>query len=108
MNISKDTIIGEIVAEDYRAATVFERFGIDFCFKGNLPLEDACKSRNLSASFVMVELNKSLSESIPGQLDFNAWPLDLLVDYIVKKHHTYRRKGSVNKTISGQTMPGAW
>ena len=27
--------IGEIVAEDYRTAAVFESYGIDFCCNGN-------------------------------------------------------------------------
>jgi iron-sulfur cluster repair protein YtfE (RIC family) len=30
--------IGEIVAEDYRTATVFEKYGIDFCCGGQVPL----------------------------------------------------------------------
>ena len=45
---TKDSIIGELVAEDYRAATVFESYGIDFCCKGNRSIEDACEKKMIN------------------------------------------------------------
>ncbi|HQV00936.1 MAG TPA: DUF542 domain-containing protein, partial [Bacteroidia bacterium] len=42
MNITKDTIIGNLVANDYRTASVFKQNGIDFCCNGNRTIEDAC------------------------------------------------------------------
>ncbi len=30
MQITKDTIVGDLVAKDYRTATVFKQNGIDF------------------------------------------------------------------------------
>jgi len=81
--------IGEIVAEDYRAASIFESFGIDFCCKGNRSVEDACSGKNINADEVHEKLNK-LSVSAEGGIpDFASWPSDLLVDYIEKKHHRY-------------------
>ncbi len=43
--------IGEIVAEDYRTATVFEKYGIDFCCGGQVPaIRLQSPTRNLKNS----------------------------------------------------------
>ena len=39
----KNKTIGQIVADDYRAAAIFKSAGIDFCCGGNKSLELACK-----------------------------------------------------------------
>src|SRR5262249_36167832 len=36
--------VGEIVATDFRAARVFEQFGIDFCCGGRQSVAEACES----------------------------------------------------------------
>ena len=38
MLIEKDSKIGEIVAENFRAAQVFEKYGLDFCCGGKKTL----------------------------------------------------------------------
>jgi regulator of cell morphogenesis and NO signaling len=38
----KDKTIGGIVAEDFRTAAVFKKYGIDFCCKGNRSIEEVC------------------------------------------------------------------
>ena len=38
MNINQDLTVGEIVAQDYRTASVFHAHGIDFCCKGGRKL----------------------------------------------------------------------
>ena len=47
MNIQKNQIIGELVAQDYRAATVFKKYGIDFCCQGNRTINDACEAKQI-------------------------------------------------------------
>ena len=37
--------IGEMVADDFRTAAVFKKFGIDFCCKGNRSIEEACENK---------------------------------------------------------------
>ena len=86
---TKDSIIGELVAEDYRAATVFESYGIDFCCKGNRSIEDACEKKMINPTDVLNALDNVLKTSSGENVDFTAWPKDLLVDYIEKKHHRY-------------------
>ena len=89
METTHKKTIGEMVATDYRAATVFESFGIDFCCKGNRTLEDACEQKNIDAAAVKEALDKLLIAPGDANMDFKFWPLDLLTGYIEKKHHRY-------------------
>lgn len=89
METTVNTTIGEMVAKDYRAATVFQKFGIDYCCKGNRTLEEATEMKNINVNAVKTELEKVLNAPAEENMDFNFWPLDLLADYIEKKHHRY-------------------
>jgi regulator of cell morphogenesis and NO signaling len=81
--------IGEIVAEDYRAAAIFESFGIDFCCKGNRTIDAACEGKKINPDQVHEKLNQLNVEAKGNLPDFASWPSDLLTDYIEKKHHRY-------------------
>ena len=89
MNIQENNIIGELVAQDYRAASVFKKYGIDFCCQGNRTIEDACVAKNLDSKSVVTDLNSINQKRDTGSTDYQSWPLDLLADYIEKKHHRY-------------------
>ncbi len=89
METAQKITIGELVAKDFRAATVFESFGIDFCCKGNRTIEEACEKKRIDVSEVKVALDNLLYNSSDDSHDYNFWPLDLLADYIEKKHHRY-------------------
>lgn len=89
METAQQVTIGELVATDYRAARVFESFGIDFCCKGNRTIEEACEKKKVDAVAVKEALDKALTSPNEESMDFNFWPLDLLADYIEKKHHRY-------------------
>ncbi len=89
MNFQENNIIGELVAQDYRAAAVFKKYGIDFCCQGNRTIEDACVAKNLDSKLVVTDLNSINQVSSEGTTDYKSWPIDLLADYIEKKHHRY-------------------
>ncbi len=89
MITNNNSTIGELVAADYRAATVFESFGIDFCCKGGRTLEEACEKKKIDPETVQQELEKVLSTPNQGNINVGSWPLDLLADYIEKTHHRY-------------------
>lgn len=89
MNIQENNIIGELVAQDYRAASVFKKYGIDFCCQGNRTIQDACKVKNIDASSVVSDLNEANKSTSEGTMDYQSWPVDLMVDYIEKRHHRY-------------------
>lgn len=89
MNIKSDNIIGEVVAKDYRSAAVFQAYGIDFCCKGGRSIAEACEHKNIEPAELIEALQKSTTQAEDRSADYNSWPLDLLADYIEKKHHRY-------------------
>lgn len=89
MEISGNDIVGEVVAENYKAASVFKSHGIDFCCRGNRSISDVCELNELKVEDLLKELNDTLKETTTGETDYKSWPLDLLADYIEKKHHKY-------------------
>jgi len=89
MNASQT--IRDIVAEDFRAAAVFQKHGIDFCCGGNRAVAEACRERGIENQVVLDELEAALEPS--GDLPrFNSWDLDFLANYIVANHHAYVRE----------------
>jgi regulator of cell morphogenesis and NO signaling len=89
MLIQEDQIIGELVAKDYRTASIFKKYGIDFCCQGNRTIHDACVKKNIESAQVLADLNQQVQAQEENKTDFQSWPLDLLADYIEKKHHRY-------------------
>lgn len=88
MKILKENIIGEIVAKDFRTAAVFEKFGLDFCCNGNRSIEEASGEAGISPDAVVAALEQVNESGMPAT-DYDSWPLDLMADYIEKKHHRY-------------------
>ncbi|HSC54885.1 MAG TPA: iron-sulfur cluster repair di-iron protein [Phnomibacter sp.] len=90
MSISAQTIIGELVASDYRTAAVFKRNGVDFCCNGNTTISDACQKKKIDELALIEDLVAiTSSTNSDTNVDFQSWPLDLLADYIEKRHHRY-------------------
>lgn len=81
--------VGEIVAQDYRAAAVFENHKIDFCCNGGRSLADVAAEKGLALESLVEEVKKARAQGNGGATDYESWPLDLLADYIVKTHHRY-------------------
>ena len=89
MTIQEDQIIGELVANDYRTASVFKKYNIDFCCQGNRTINDACEAKEIDGKLVVADLNALVQSQEAGSIDYQSWPLDLLAEYIEKKHHRY-------------------
>lgn len=83
--------VGKIVADDYRAATILKGYKIDFCCQGGISLAEACKKKNVSIWEITRQLNE-LGNQQAGEVDYRTWPIDLICDYIEKKHHRYVRQ----------------
>ncbi len=81
--------VGEFVAEDYRTAAVFQRYGIDFCCKGGRTIDEVCEQKNIFVEELMDNLVKVSKLDDQSVTDFQSWPLDTLADYIENKHHKY-------------------
>ncbi len=89
MEINQDQIIGELVAIDYRTASVFKKYGIDFCCQGNRTIQDACEKKSMDSEAVLTDLESVIQSQGETPTDYKSWPIDLLADYIEKKHHRY-------------------
>jgi regulator of cell morphogenesis and NO signaling len=91
--INNNSFISDIVANDYRTADTFRKYGIEYCCGGKWPLELACKMRDLDVDIIREELELSTRNiSVSNTLDFNIWNIDFLADYIANVHHQYLRK----------------
>lgn len=89
MKLTQDTIIGELVAEDYRSAQVFKNHKIDFCCQGNRSIQTVCEEKELDSTSLLKEIEAIQQENSAETTNFQSWPLDLLADYVEKKHHRY-------------------
>jgi regulator of cell morphogenesis and NO signaling len=92
MITTPDTRVRDIVADDFRAAAVFEHFGIDFCCGGRRTLREACLARNVNPLDVMVQVSDACERADGTNPRFLAWGPDALIAYIVGHHHTYIRR----------------
>lgn len=94
MLVQKENRIGEVVAQNFHTAKVFESLGLDFCCGGKKSIADACKERGIDADFVVGEVSK-VEITNGTATHFEKWDADFLADYIVNNHHSY-----VNNNIS--------
>ena len=53
------------------------------------PLPKLARKKVLIASKIMEEINQVLNTKTGETIDYKSWPLDLLAEYIEKKHHRY-------------------
>ncbi|KAA0890375.1 iron-sulfur cluster repair di-iron protein [Oryzomonas rubra] len=89
---SGNKTIGEIVAADYRTATVFENHGIDFCCGGKVALAATCTEKGLDLATITSELEAVQHEPLERNQNYSSWPLPFLADYIVNTHHVYLKQ----------------
>ena len=85
MNINKT--IGEIVADDFRAAEIFKSAGIDFCCGGNKSFQQACDEANIAQEELQGKLDELAGAPLVAGTNFKDWDADFLCDYIVNTHH---------------------
>ncbi|QQS31206.1 MAG: iron-sulfur cluster repair di-iron protein [Sphingobacteriales bacterium] len=89
-SVIKQRTIGEIVAENYHAATVFEKHQIDYCCGGKKTLNMVCQERGLDPVKLQKEIEETnLPSEMPPSQNSSKWSLALLVNYIVEAHHQY-------------------
>ena len=80
-----------IVTEDFRAATVFEKYSLDFCCNGGITIDQACATRKVDPATVLAELDRVLSAPAPSGKGAEEWETEALIDHILAVHHAYVR-----------------
>jgi regulator of cell morphogenesis and NO signaling len=88
-NLLLSKTLAQIVNENHQAASVFEKYGLDFCCKGKRSLQTACDEKKLSVTDVTAELEKLIGSKAKPVDDFDKISLTKLVNYIVSTHHAY-------------------
>ncbi len=91
--VTKETTVAQIVTEDIAKAHVFKRFGIDFCCGGSKTLEEVCATNNVSIDLLMSALSQQ-NDTKQRSLDYNAWDLGFLIDYLLNVHHKYVKESA--------------
>lgn len=89
MQITGNSIVGEIVRANFQAAQIFENSNIDFCCGGNISINEACKRSGTDQAILLSELQTVLQSEDYDSRYFESLPLDLLSNYIVERHHRY-------------------
>lgn len=83
--------LAQIVNTNHRAATVFEKYHLDFCCKGKRTLQQACTESEIKIEEVLSDLERTAQgKGIP--IHYENMSLTQLADYIVLTHHSYVKK----------------
>jgi regulator of cell morphogenesis and NO signaling len=86
--MTQEQTVADFVLQDIRTATVFKKFGIDFCCGGGKGIQMACDEKGVDFDSLMDELNLVM-DSTQSDLFFPSMPLGELIDHIYKTHHKY-------------------
>lgn len=82
--------LAQIVNNNHQAASVFEKYHLDFCCKGKRSLEQACTEQQLSLEEVTGDLENIFTKGNSCSIiNFEKMSLTQLADYIVQTHHAY-------------------
>lgn len=88
MKINSEILVSNIVAENYKTANVFKKYGIDFCCNGNRTVKNVCNTHALETSKLIDDLEQILLED-NKEVDYQSWSISFLTDYIYNQHHKY-------------------
>jgi regulator of cell morphogenesis and NO signaling len=89
MTIQENQIIGELVATDYRTASVFKAHNIDFCCNGSRTIEVVCADIDLQPRALIQQLESVLTLPEGEVKDYQSWAIDELTTYVETVHHSY-------------------
>lgn len=83
--------IADIVVENINAAKVFEKYNIDFGFKGDMSLKRACQNYAIDCTSIVDELN-SVEKKKFYLKDYNSWTLNLLINFLKDIQHQKKKE----------------
>jgi regulator of cell morphogenesis and NO signaling len=81
--------LATIVTNDHRAASILEKYDLDFCCKGKRTLEAACDEKGLSAENISTEILSSTTTNATNAISFRSMSPDQLIGYIMLTHHFF-------------------
>jgi regulator of cell morphogenesis and NO signaling len=85
--------VGRLVVDRPARSRVFERFGIDYCCGGKMPLDLACERRGIDVDAVLRALDDCDGSGVGSEHgDWSRRPTGELIDHILEAHHAYLRR----------------
>ena len=85
--LHENASIGSLVAKNPEYASVFEKFGLDYCCKGNRTLKELCDDKKLNFIDVLEALKNLQSPNIA--VNWDRMSIKEIVKHIVSTYHTY-------------------
>ena len=99
--------VKDLVIADFHTARVLEKYGIDYCCRGNQNLKDVLLAKNILESTLINEINTVTQNSGNGiNENYENWDLNVLAQYIIDTHHQYvknavpRISGHITKVVN--------
>jgi regulator of cell morphogenesis and NO signaling len=91
--INAQATVAHVVLDHSECASIFQRHRIDFCCRGELSVDAACRERGLDASALLAELDRAVAAR-KGDVgvDPRSLPTAALIAHIVSKHHDHLRQ----------------
>ncbi len=83
--------VGLLVVNNFKTASVFSKYQIDFCCGGKRTLAEACTQKGINVNEVMNDLNL-LSKTNNDVMPFNEMSSSELISYIIIHHHFYTKQ----------------
>ncbi len=88
MKININTLVGDVVSNNYKTAAIFKNYGIDYCCNGNRSIGEASISIDVEPLEIISKL-KEVEVSSSLEKNYQKWSLEFLCDYIYNHHHQY-------------------
>ena len=95
MNITHHTRVGDIASEIPASIAVFERYGVDFCCGGDVPLARALEGTGLSVGDILAEIESAATSAQTEDRLHEDWSKRdpaALADHVEAVHHGYLRE----------------
>jgi len=86
MTITGSTLVADIATQNPATIKVFQRHRIDFCCGGKVPLDEACRRKDLDAPALIAELDEALLGA-EATTDWAEASLTDLVAHIRRRFH---------------------
>ena len=84
--------VASLVLKNHQIVPVLEKYNIDFCCKGKLSLQEACRDKGINVSDILTEMEFVQKDAGGRSMPFVEMSQAQLVNHIIVHHHYYVRK----------------
>lgn len=88
-NTLLNTKVSDLVRENPKYASLFERFGINYCCGGQVILQEACEKKGLNPDEVIQEIEEINASDAQPEKNWAKASMQELIQHILDTHHKY-------------------